>query len=379
MKNNKTDFIQGNIACVEGAIVAGCKFFAGYPITPASEIAEHMSERMFQVNGTFIQTEDELSSIAAVVGSSWAGAKAMTATSGPGISLMQENIGLAIATETPLVIVDVQRGGPSTGSPSISLQGDTIQVKYGSQGEYQVISIAPSSPQEMFDYTIWAFNIAEKFRTPVFVMADVMVGHMREQVEYPEDYNELEIFDRKILDDPDSTEGRFLSTEVAPMPIFGNGFKANVTGSTHDEFGWRNVSDPKVMDNFIKKLTNKILNNKSEIIRTEKEYMEDAEVVLLSYGSVSRAALETVHTAREKEIKVGSYRLVTVWPFPEKEISKMSENVEKIIVLENNLGQIYPYVRSAVDGKAEVELLSPSVLGEFFEPNYILNKIKEAK
>lgn len=377
MSNRKsTDFVQGNIACAEGALTAGCEFFAGYPITPASEIAEHMSERIFEEGGNFLQTEDELSSIAATVGSSWTGTKAMTATSGPGISLMAENIGLAVATETPVVIVDVQRGGPSTGSPGVSLQGDILQVKEASQAEYQIIAIAPSSPQEMYDHTIWAFNQAEIYRTPVFVMADTMVGHMREQVKY-RNSEEAEIINRKTPSDSTS-RASFLKEEVAPMPVFGKNHKANVTGSTHDEMGWRNVSDPEVLDNFIKKLSNKILKNKSDIICLEKEYMDDANIAVISYGTVSRAASKTVELAREKGIKAGSYRLVTVWPFPDEKIEELSRQVDLIIVLENNLGQIKDYVRSAALSNTEVKFISPEVLGTYFEPKFLLEEIKEA-
>jgi 2-oxoglutarate ferredoxin oxidoreductase subunit alpha len=293
-QNHKTDFLQGNIACAEGAIMAGCNFFAGYPITPASEIAHHLSKRMFEVDGTFIQTEDEIAAIANVIGASWGGAKSMTATSGPGISLMQENIGLGVVTETPCVIVNVQRGAPSTGSPSIHLQGDILQSKFGSQGDYQIIALAPSSAQEMFDFTIEAFNLAEKFRTPVFILSDRLIGHMREKVEFPEQ-EELIIVERKRLGSYQGIHQKiFLDEEVAPMPVFGNGLKANITGSTHKEDGFRNVSDPKVLDNEIKKLSNKILKHKKEIIRIEETYLDDADIAIFSYGLTYRAALKAI-------------------------------------------------------------------------------------
>jgi len=376
-KNNRTDFLQGNIACAEGAIMAGCKFFAGYPITPASEIAHHLSKRMFEVDGTFIQTEDEIAAIANIVGASWGGAKSMTATSGPGISLMQENIGLAVATETPCVIVNVQRGAPSTGSPSVHLQGDMLQAKYGSQGDYQIIALAPASPQEMFDFTIKAFNLAEQFRTPVFVLSDSLVGHMRERVTFPQQ-EELILSERKKLDNYQGIHQKiFLDEEVAPMPVFGKGLKANITGSTHKEDGFRNVSDPKIMDNAIKKLTNKILKHKEEIIEINEQEIDDAEVAILSYGLTSRAVLETVKIARKNGIKAGSFRPITVWPFPEEEVEKLSRRVKTIIVCENNLGQLFPFVKSAACEHCKVISLPPKVLGTLYYPEEILEKIKE--
>jgi len=365
--DRKTDFIQGNIACAEGAVAAGCNFFAGYPITPASEITHYMSGKMFEINGTFIQTEDEIAAIANIIGASWGGNKSMTATSGPGISLMSENIGLAVVTETPCVIVNVQRGGPSTGSPSIPLQGDMLQPKFGSHGEYQIIALAPSSPQEMFDFTIVAFNKAEKYRVPVFILANALVGHMRERVDFPfEDKIILE--ERKKLETYQGIHQKiFLDENVAPMPIFGKGLKANITGSTHKEDGFRNVSDPKIMDNAIKKLSNKILKNKDDIIIVEEEYLEDAEVAIFSYGLVYRAVLETVNIARKRGLKVGSFRPITVWPFPQEQVEELSKKVKTIIVCENNLGQMFPFVKAAANGNAKVIFLPPETLGTLKE------------
>ena len=376
-KEHKAEFLQGNIACAEGAIFAGCKFFAGYPITPASEIAHHMSKRMFEVDGTFIQTEDELAAIANIIGASWGGVKSMTASSGPGISLMLENIGLAVVTETPCVIVNVQRGSPSTGSPTIAFQGDMLQPKFGSHGEYQIIALVPSSPQEMFDFTIIAFNKAEKYRTPVFILADSSVGHMREKVEFPFE-DEIVLEERKKLETYQGIHQKiFLDENVAPMPIFGKGLKANITGSTHKEDGSRNVSDPKIMDNAIKKLSNKILKHKDDIIIIEENYLDDAEVVIFSYGLEYRAVLETVNLARKKGLKVGSFRPVTIWPFPQEQIEALSKKVKVIIVCENNLGQIYPFVKAAAQGNAKVIFLPPKILGTLFNQEEILNKIKE--
>ena len=376
-KTNKTDFLQGNIACAEGAIMAGCHFFAGYPITPASEIAHHLSKRMFEVEGTFIQTEDEIAAIANIIGASWGGVKSMTATSGPGISLMQENIGLAVATETPCVIVNVQRGAPSTGSPSVHFQGDMLQPKFGSQGEYQIIAIAPSSPQEMFDFTIKAFNLSEEYRTPVFILSDSLIGHMREKVEFP-DAEELKLSERKRLNHYQGLHQKiFLDEEVAPMPVFGHGLKANITGSTHKEDGFRNVSDPEILDNAIKKLSNKILNHKQTIVEIEENNLEDAQVAVLSYGLSSRAVLESIRIARNEGIKAGSFRLITVWPFPEEEIIELAKKVDTIIVCENNLGQIFPYVKAAACHHCRVKFLPPRILGTLFYPEEIVNKIKE--
>ena len=376
-KEHKTEFLQGNIACAEGAIFAGCKFFAGYPITPASEILHYMSRRMFEVDGTFIQTEDELAAIANIIGASWGGVKSMTASSGPGISLMLENIGLAVVTETPCVIVNVQRGSPSTGSPTIAFQGDMLQPKFGSHGEYQIIALAPSSPQEMFDFTIIAFNKAEKYRTPVFILADSSVGHMREKVEFPCE-DEIVLEERKKLETYQGIHQKiFLDENVAPMPIFGKGLKANITGSTHKEDGSRNVSDPKIMDNAIKKLSNKILKHKDDIIIIEENYLDDAEVAIFSYGLEHRAVLETVNLARKKGLKVGCFRPVTIWPFPEEQIEALSKKVKVIIVCENNLGQIYPFVKAAAQGNAKVIFLPPKILGTLYNQEEILNKIKE--
>jgi len=375
--DRKTDFIQGNIACAEGAIAAGCKFFAGYPITPASEIAHHMSRRLFEEEGTFIQTEDEIAAIANIIGASWGGVKSMTATSGPGISLMLENIGLAVVTETPCVIVNVQRGGPSTGSPSVAFQGDMLQPKFGSHGEYQIIALAPSSPQEMFDFTIAAFNKAEKYRVPVFILADALVGHMRERVDFPFE-DEIILEERKKLESYQGMHQKiFLDENVAPMPIFGKGLKANITGSTHKVDGFRNVSDPKIMDNAIMRLNNKILKNKDDIVLIEEEYLEDAEVAIFSYGLVYRAVLETVNIARRKGLKVGSFRPITVWPFPQEQVEELSKKVKTIIVCENNLGQMYPFVKAAAKGNVKVIFLPPKILGTLYNQEEILNKIKE--
>ena len=371
-------FMQGNIACAEGALAAGCRFMAGYPITPATEIAERMAGRLMEVGGTFIQMEDELSSMAAVVGASWTGKKAMTATSGPGISLMLENIGYALGTETPCVVVNVQRGGPTTGSPSVELQGDVVQPKRGSHGEYEAVAVAPSSPQEMFDYTVDAFNLAERYRTPVFVLADAFVGHMREPVVIPEP-DRLRIVERRIPPDGFDAEHDqgFLDENVAPMPIFGRGFKSHVTSSCHDEYGRRNVTDAFALDNFIRKLRGKILEHRDDIVRVETEN-GDCRIALVAYGTVYRCARAAAQRARAGGLEVGSLRLVTLWPFPDREIEELARAVDTIIVLENNMGQMYPYIKAQAAGLADVHFLPPEVLGELHRVEWIMKRIEEA-
>jgi len=370
-------FMMGNIACAEGALAAGCELAAGYPITPASEIANRLAERLPQVGGIFLQMEDEISSIAAIIGASWTGKKVMTATSGPGISLMLENIGFAVGVETPCVIVNVQRGAPTTGMPTAGVTGDMVQPKRGSHGDYEIIALCPASPQEMFDHTVIAFNLAEKYRVPVFVLADAFVGHMREEVVIPE-AEKIPIAYRKVPEpgtDPLKIKG-FLDEDVAPMPLFGRGFRAHVTSSCHDEYGRRNLSDLPALDNFVRKLSNKILKHKKDIVMVEKDY-QGAEIVLVSYGAVSRAAKTAVQFGREQGLPVGLLRLITPWPFPEEELAEMAQQVKKVIVLENNLGQLYPYIKAAAAPFREVYFLPPQVIGEIHDPEYILGRIRE--
>lgn len=372
-----TYFEMGNWACAEGAIAAGCEFVAGYPITPASEIINRLAQRLPQTDGTLLQTEDEISAICSAIGASWAGRKALTATSGPGISLMQENIGFAVATETPLVIVDVQRLGPSTGAPSVGLTADIVQVARGSHGDYQIIALCPESPQEMFDLTIRAFNLAEKYRVPVFLMADGFLGHMREQIVIP-DEDQIEIEQRKTPETGKTPMERqdFLSVDVAPMPVFGRGFKAHVTSSCHDEHGMRNLSDPEIMHRYITRPIDKILNHRNDIIQIEAAY-DGADVALVSYGTVSRSARAAARLALAEGVKVGIFRMLTCWPFPDKEIKQMSEHVDYLLVLENNKGQLYPYVKAEAAHACQVEFLAPQILGQIHDPQYILAHIKE--
>lgn len=372
-----THFEMGNWACTEGAIAAGCNFAAGYPITPASEIANRLAARLPQVDGTFLQTEDEISAICAAIGASWAGCKAMTATSGPGISLMQENIGFAVATETPLVIVDIQRFGPSTGVPSVGLAGDIVQVARGSHGDYQIIALCPESPQEMFDLTIRAFNLAETYRVPVFVMADGFMGHMREQIVIPEE-DRIELKHRRIAEPAETVLERqdFLDINVAPMPVFGRGLKAHVTSSCHDEHGMRNLTDPEAMHRYAMRPIEKILSHRDDIVRVQDE-SEDATVALVSCGSVSRCARAAARLAREEGLNLGTLRLLTCWPFPDQEIRKVAERVDHLLVLENNTGQLYPYIKAEAAHACRVSFLGPQTLGQIHDPHYILSHVKE--
>ncbi len=372
-------FMMGNIACAEGALAAGCRFAAGYPITPATEVAERLAERLPTVGGTFLQMEDEIASIAAVIGASWGGMKAMTATSGPGISLMLENIGFALGTETPCVIVNVMRGGPTTGIPAVELQGDVIQPRRGSHGDYQIIALAPSSVQEVFDYTVEAFNLAERFRTPVFVLTDAFLGHMREELIVPE-AAQIPIVDRRLFPPDKDTEAlpAFLDENVALMPVFGKGHKAHVTSSCHDAYGRRNVIDAKALDVFIQKLNDKIEKHRDEIVRVSSD-AEGASIVLVSYGSIFRCARAAVEAGRAEGLPLGSFKLGTLWPFPDREIAALAERARHLIVLENNLGQIFHYVQAAAAGRAHVSFLRPRVLGELHEIEDILKAVREVR
>jgi 2-oxoglutarate ferredoxin oxidoreductase subunit alpha len=368
--------MMGNEACALGAIIAGCKFFAFYPITPANEIAEYMSIYLPKVGGIYIQMEDEISSIASVIGASWAGLKAMTATSGPGFTLMQENIGHAIMTETPCVIVDVQRCGPSTGTPALPMQGDVYQARRGSHGEYEIIALAPSSVKDTLLLTIEAFNLSEKYRVPVIILSDALIGHMIENVEIP-DLSSIKIIDRKKPLKPDESQF-FLSEDISPMPTLGSGYRVHITGSTHDEKGIRNVYDPIYVDNLVHKIYAKIHKHIDDIVKIETRYLDDSKVLLLSYGSVARSALHAVKLARKAGLKVGHVKLITLWPFPEKLISNIINKgeVEKIIVLENNMGQIVNEVKRVLHKDIEVKFLPPEILGTIHDPMYILENLK---
>ena len=341
-------FMKGDTAAAEGALAAGCRFFAGYPITPASEVAERMSERLPEVGGEYIQMEDELASMAAIAGGSNAGAKSMTATSGPGVSLMNENLGLAVITESPCVIVNVQRGGPSTGMPTLPAQGDVMQAKYGSHGDYPIIAYAPDSPQEMFDLTVSAFNAAEAYRSPVIVLADQTVGHMTGRVHIPES---VETVDRpRPAGDPNPEEFLPFDAEhlVPPMASAGDGNRVHVTGLTHDERGYPDI-DTDTQKQMMDRLMGKIDENRADIVETEAYDLDDADVALVAYGSTSRSARQAVRDLREDDIDAGLLRVVTPWPFPEDEIRALSDAVEHIVVAEMNLGQYVHPVREHAD------------------------------
>lgn len=337
-------FFNGDVACAEGAIAAGCRFFAGYPITPASEIAERMSARLPEAGGQYIQMEDELASMAAVVGGANAGAKSMTATSGPGMSLMLENLGLAVITETPCVVVNVQRGGPSTGMPTLPGQGDVMQAQYGSHGDYPIVAYAPASPQEMFDYTITAFNTAETYRTPVLVLADQTVGHMTSKVSIPDSVTTTDRPTPDVEVDAESYLPYDSSQLVPPMAAAGDGLRVHVTGLTHDERGYPAI-DPGTQETMLGRMVEKIESNRDEICQVDEYLLDDATVALLAYGSTARSAREAVMQLREDDIAAGLLRVRTLWPFPRAVVEGLGTAVDHIIVAEMNLGQYAHRVR----------------------------------
>jgi len=370
-----TRFLQGNEACAEGAVTAGCRFCAAYPITPATEIAEHLARRLPPLGGVVIQMEDEMASMAAVIGASWAGAKAMTATSGPGFSLMQENLGLAFMTETPCVVVDVQRAGPSTGQATKCGQGDVMQARWGSHGDYGTIALLPNSVQEMFDLTIKAFNLAETYRTPVIVLADEIIAHMTERMTIPS-ADDLEIINRRK---PKPGQELFFGGEdVPPMPAVGEGFNVAVTGSTHDERGIRSTADPEVHRRLVERLHRKIERDQIKIADYEAKNEENCEIGIVSYGCTSRAAYESIEEAEENGLTVGHIRLKTMWPFPHRAIQTMAECAKAIIVPEMNLGQALHEVQRAAEGNASIIPLNKIGGGEMITPEEILAKIREA-
>jgi len=368
-------FMQGDIACAEGAIAAGCRFFAGYPITPATEIAERMARRLPEVGGGYVQMEDELGSMAAVIGASYAGVKSMTATSGPGFSLMQENIGLAVMTETPCVVINVMRGGPSTGQPTKPGQQDVMQAKWGSHGDYEIIALAPSSVQEMFNLTIEAFNLSEIYRVPVFVLADEVVGHMWERVTIPSE-DVIKRVDRKKPRAPREKYAPFMPDKdlVPPMASFGEGYRFYATGLTHDETGHPQTDSAEAQQKLVQRLCDKIRKNTEKIVKVNANMLEDAEVMVVAYGTTSRSAMSAVREARDKGIKVGLLRLITLWPFPDKEVSKLAKKVRAIVVPEMNYGQIVREVERAA--KATPVTFMPKLGEDPHRPAEILNAIR---
>jgi 2-oxoglutarate ferredoxin oxidoreductase subunit alpha len=362
-------FMQGDEACAEGAISAGCRFYAGYPITPASEIMTRMVQRLPAAGGVFIQMEDEIGSISSVIGASWAGAKAMTATSGPGISLMTEGIGYAVITETPCVIVDVQRAGPSTGQATRPAQGDVMQVKWGPHGDNEIVALAPWSVQEMYDLTIQAFNFAERFRVPAFLLADEAVGHLRETLVVKE---EVEVFDRfKAPNLPPF--GTDEPNGVPPMPAFGEGANLLVTGSTHDPWGFRKTADSAIQARLTERLIRKVRDYESEVIKTESHLLEDAEIGVVAYGFTARAALQAVRSLRQGGVKAGLLRLVSIWPFAGKAIAALGERCRVIFVPEMNRGQIAGELKKYTPTPV---ISLPKTNGEVIEPAEIMEEIR---
>jgi len=370
-------YIDGDYAIAEGGIAAGCRFFAGYPITPSTETAERFSERIPHVGGVFIQMEDELGSIAAMIGASWGGKKPMTVTSGPGFSLMMENIGLACMMETPLVIANVQRGGPSTGLPTLTGQQDMMQAKWGSHGDYEIIALCPDSPQECFDLTIEAFNLSETYRVPVFVMADECVGHMHEKVVIPP-AEEIEVVERKWYEGPkDKYLPYKLDKDGIPFMVkAGDGYRFHTTGLTRDERGYP-VINAECQSVVVPHLVNKIKHNADKIIMLEEDQIDNAEIVVISYGITSRVSIRAVQLARKAGMKIGTLRLKTVWPFPEKRIKQLAKKIKAFVVPEINYGQVVLEVERCAAGKAPAFHV-PHCGGWVHDPNDILKVIKEA-
>ncbi|MEE8441974.1 MAG: 2-oxoacid:acceptor oxidoreductase subunit alpha [Spirochaetia bacterium] len=369
-------FLQGNEVCAEAAVYAGLRFFAGYPITPSTEVAERLSERLPQVGGTFIQMEDEISSLAAVIGASLTGLKSMTATSGPGFSLMQETIGYAIMTEVPCVIIDVQRGGPSTGLPTHAGQGDVMQVRWGTHGDHSIVCLTAGNHQDLFGIVIDAFNISETFRTPVVVLIDEVVAHMREQVRIPEE-GEIALTERLVTAVPRDVDYHpYFPREDGRLPMsnFGGDHRYNVTGLVHDMWGFPSEK-PSVANDLIHHLIHKIENRKQLLVRYKEHNVDGAEIVLISYGASARSARHIMENRRAVGMAVGMIELQTLWPFPDELIRQRCKKADYIIVVEMNMGQIVHEVKAAVDRPHRV-FLSNRVDGAMITPTDIKNLIR---
>jgi 2-oxoglutarate ferredoxin oxidoreductase subunit alpha len=368
--------LQGNEACAEGALYAGCTFFAGYPITPSTEVAEYMARRLPLIRGAFLQMEDEIAAMAAVIGGSLAGRKSLTATSGPGFSLKQENIGFAALTEIPCVIVNVMRGGPSTGVPTGPGQSDIMQCRWGTHGDHPAICLTPAYVQEIFSETVRAFNLSEKYRTPVVIAFDEIVGHMRERIEIP-DQGVLPVVDRTR---PDCAPEKYLpyddsGGDVPPMANFFEGYRYHVTGLNHGPDGFPVNASPRIHTDEMR-LMRKVEANRKDIIRYEEFLTEDADVVVFGYGISGRSARTAVESARAEGIKVGLFRPLTIWPFPEEEVSEIASRVKSIVVPELSLGQIIFEVERCAKGRCRVEGIY-RVDGDPITPAQILEKVKE--
>jgi len=370
-------FLDGDHACCEGALSAGCRFVAGYPITPSTEVVERIAVRFPVVGGIFIQMEDELASSIALQGAVWGGAKAMTVTSGPGFSLMMEHIGLAAMMETPCVFVNVQRGGPSTGLPTLPAQADMMQARWGSHGDYEIIALSPNSPQECFDLTIKAFNLAEIYRVPVIIMMDECVGHMTEKVIIPK-ADEIDVVARNYTTDepgeylPYRTNGAW----VPPMVKCGDGHYFHMTGLTHDERGYPDMN-AEAQEKCVHRIVDKIRNNADSIVTLKETDTEDAEVIIVSYGISSRVSLKAIAKAKAKGVRVGHIRMITAWPFPETRIRQLAEQGKIFVMPELNYGQMYLELQRVVEGRSPTHLV-PHGGGTVHDPKVIYNKIMEA-
>lgn len=370
-------FIDGDHSACEGALAAGCRFVAGYPITPSTEVVERFAARIPLVGGCFIQMEDEIASSIAILGAAWAGQKVMTVTSGPGLSLMMEHIGYAVITETPCVIVDVQRGGPSTGLPTLPAQADMMQVKWGSHGDYEVIALCPDSPQECFDLMIRAFNLAEQYRVPVFFMMDEVVGHMTERVVIPP-ADAIDVVERRWTERKPGDYRPFQPGEdgVPDLVKAGDGYRVHVTGLTHDERGYPSMT-PETQDRLVRRLSAKILDHGDDLVDVVEDGVEGADVVVVSYGITARVAQAAVEQARAEGLKVGSLRLRIAWPFPAKRIAEVAVRAQAIVVPELNLGQMAREVERAAGDRARVVPVSHAG-GTVHEPGDILAVLRAA-
>ena len=370
-------FIDGDHAACEGALAAGCRFVAGYPITPSTEVVERFAARIPLVGGVFIQLEDELASSIAIHGAVWGGKKIMTVTSGPRLSLMMEHVGLAAITETPCVFVDVQRGGPSTGLPTLPAQADMMQVKWGSHGDYEIIALSPNSPQECFDLMIKAFNLAETYRVPVFFMMDEVVGHMTERVVIPEP-SEIDVVERRwTAKKPGAYRPYEPDADLVPTMVkAGDGYRIHITGLTHDERGYP-AMNASVQDTLVRRIIDKIRVNADKLVDIREDATEGADVVVVSFGITSRVADAAIDAARRKGVKVGHLRLVITWPFPAKRIRELAASVKAFVVPELNMGQMVLEVERAVAGRTPV-ISIPHAGGTVHEPEVILAKIMEA-
>lgn len=366
--------IHGNEACVRAAIIAGCRFFAGYPITPASEITELMARMLPRVNGIFLQMEDEIASICAALGAAWGGFKACTATSGPGFTLKQEGIGWAAETDTPIVIINVMRGGPATGQPTSPSQQDVMQAKYGSHGDYEIIALTPSSGQEAFDLTIKAFNLAEVYRNPVIILSDEIVGHTREKIKIPD---QIEVIPRRRPSQPPQDYIPFRPINrglLDGMPAFNQGYGLLVDGQLHDERGIRAGHKADISGQLVARICHKITDHAQELIDVKEYMLDDAEIAIVAYGSPFRSAWRAAKEARKMGRKVGCLQMRILWPFPDMIIDQICQRVEKIIVPEMNIGKIFREVERVAGGRVEVISL-PKLGGEMPTPQEILEKI----